>query len=128
MAYDDRNLCETSRGRRKPRNPPLSPRMRDMLLHILRAEGQKCYVGPGHGFQTCVSLRNRGDVTGRIHGSAPVQVIRVELTAQGREKAEKLAAQEAMVKVPVQPEPQVDASWPFPCSSRPLKPPRPGPE
>lgn len=116
MAYDERNLCETARGSRKTHQAPLSPRMQAILLRLIKASPPILYVGPGHDFQTCVSLRNRGDVQGRIYGEAPKECIRVELTADGRAKALKLRDQEQLVKVVVEPEPP--SLWPFPFSSR----------
>lgn len=72
-------------------------------------------IPPGHEFQTAISLRNRGDVEGRIRGTAPLQRIHIELTDQGRHRVHQLVN-------PPAPPPAVDPFWPFPCSSRPLKP------
>lgn len=115
MAYDERNLCETAKGR-PARERPLSDRMKAVLLLLYRAGDQPKYViGPGHDFQTCVSLRNRGELTGGIFGEAPRQSIRVELTASGRAKAQRLAQQEQTVRLEAE---APKAWWPFQTSSR----------
>lgn len=92
------------------------------MARALRSEGHTFAVGPGHDFQTCQSLCNRGDLTGHVYGTAPREWITVTATAQGLARAQhELAPKPAAPPTP---------RWPFPFSSRGLhlahlaKPPR----
>lgn len=93
----------------KPR--ALSERMKGVLQRVLDAEDHTTTIGPGHDFQTCISLTNRGYLTAFIGGEPPKQHITVTLTHRGEARARTLRLVEIR-------EIRQTVNWPFPFSSR----------
>lgn len=89
---------------------PWSKRMVAVVERLLKTEQHTFSFAPGHDFQTCISLQNRGDVIGVIYGEAPREWITATLTAQGLARAQAALAPKPPTLVP--------AKWPFPHSSR----------